>query len=859
MAAAVSLGGAIPVTSSQASRKEWRAVADHSFRNNGAEEDDRVKLGQSAERTIYEVQEGTGPLDVDFCSITIEDGHELSDDILQQKLQEITRQREELQQMEIELRARVLTRSGILEVQNSFEVQLKEHRDINKNLKDQLLERERYVFELEMKLGEKDRELRALKINTEAAWAKEDILREQNKELSTFRRERDNSEAERAQLMNQIHDLQEHVQEKENQFLALQEQHRVTQDTIVFKDEQLREAQAWVARVQEMDALQSSTNQSLQAELRERTEHFNQYWIGLQRQFVEMERHHLQAIQQLQLELTEARGRTGTYKDGSNSVDSSSYNGNHINAKNGDNSNIHLGFTSDGGVDNTSSYVSTSNPSTMTEHISNVPIMPSSIVGINAFIPPGQMTSMLPYVMNQQGVPQSVASTNSPILQSHMGIFQPMPVVPPQQHWQNQQSLLDISKMPSQSNYTSSLTEQDLLRSDENHISNLSGETKTIHSSHLDNQIDQQQMSDSSGNQSSGEVQVLELNDSQYPVAQPQGYEGASRHEDSTSQFDLPDKKQEPTAENQLQEQELESAQEWPCSSTTLSTSQSCSSINFNSTTESSMSSAVASSIPVSASGKQLVEPNLLDERSLLACIVRAIPAGSDGRIRISTTLPNRLGKMLAPLHWHHYKKMYGKLDDFVARHPELFVIEGDLIHLREGAQQIISATAAVAKVAAATAAASSPYTSLLPSVAVTPVAQISRQKKAQLMGLKPSNNIHITDSSAVTDSGDSNGNCTQILTRQDQQLNGVRLNTIQGPADVTISSKLKNFQKANGSPSEIKSGHSSVGLVGNAANLARGGLNPLQNKGLVNGRHNFGGKQQARYFFIYINICYCV
>lgn len=34
--------------------------------------------------------------------------------------------------------------------------------------------------------------------------------------------------------------------------------------------------------------------------------------------------------------------------------------------------------------------------------------------------------------------------------------------------------------------------------------------------------------------------------------------------------------------------------------------------------------------------------------------------------------LPNRLGKMLAPLHWHDYKKKYGKLDDFVASHPEV-------------------------------------------------------------------------------------------------------------------------------------------------------------------------------------------
>lgn len=34
--------------------------------------------------------------------------------------------------------------------------------------------------------------------------------------------------------------------------------------------------------------------------------------------------------------------------------------------------------------------------------------------------------------------------------------------------------------------------------------------------------------------------------------------------------------------------------------------------------------------------------------------------------------LPNRLGKMLAPLHWHDYKKNYGRLDDFVASHPEV-------------------------------------------------------------------------------------------------------------------------------------------------------------------------------------------
>lgn len=61
-------------------------------------------------------------------------------------------------------------------------------------------------------------------------------------------------------------------------------QHRVAQETILFKDEQLREAQAWMVRAQEVDAYHLTTNQTLQAEIRERTEQFNQYFLGLQKQ-----------------------------------------------------------------------------------------------------------------------------------------------------------------------------------------------------------------------------------------------------------------------------------------------------------------------------------------------------------------------------------------------------------------------------------------------------------------------------------------------------------------------------------------------------------------------------------------------
>ncbi|URE14552.1 hypothetical protein MUK42_11905, partial [Musa troglodytarum] len=645
----------------------------------------------------------------------------------------------------------------------------------------------------------------------------------QNLELFLCRRECDNSAAEKAQLLNQIHDLHDHIQEKDSQILALQEQNRVAQETILFKDEQIRETQAWISRVQEMDALRSSTNQSLQTELRQRIEQFNQYWIGFQRQFVEMEHHHMKTIQQLQRELAEVKEKNGMHKDGlcptyENSTYSSSYNGNLINVKDGGKSNGHLEFTSNGGEDRSSSFVSAANLSTKIDHAPGVPVVPSSIVSMNAFIPPGQMTTMHTYAMNPQGVQQPVAVTNSPFLQSHMGHLQSMPIVPTQQHWQNQQTVPDISDMPSQSKHLQSRTEQDLLRSDIHYSSNLPGEIQMVHPDHLNSHRDLQQMSGLSCNASSEEVQYS-------TTQQTQGTSDAPSHLDFAKEFDPPEMKNEPSIVDSLlvQVEDLtaagnQSQEQWPTSSIMLSTRQSSSSVSLNDTKESAVMAALVSSI--SMPGKPPLEPNLLDERSLLACIVRAIPAGSDGRIRISTTLPNRLGRMLAPLRWHHYKKHYGKLDDFVTHHPELFVIEGDFIHLRDGAQQIISATAAVAKVAAASAS-SVPYASLFPSVAVTPVAQISRWKRVQSLESEVVNSKTFADGASVIDAGDSSDDCTQILTRQDQKPNGVSFNIIHGLSDVKISSKLKNVQETNGIPSDFKTGHSSVHFaVGNATNL---------------------------------------
>lgn len=71
------------------------------------------------------MQQGREPADVDFCSITV-DGN-LGNDLLQQRLHNVARQREELQHLEIELRAQMIARTEIMEMQNSFESQIKEH------------------------------------------------------------------------------------------------------------------------------------------------------------------------------------------------------------------------------------------------------------------------------------------------------------------------------------------------------------------------------------------------------------------------------------------------------------------------------------------------------------------------------------------------------------------------------------------------------------------------------------------------------------------------------------------------------------------------------------------------------------
>ncbi|XWS61401.1 hypothetical protein CRYUN_Cryun07bG0123100 [Craigia yunnanensis] len=812
-------------------RKEWRAVSDHhAVRNPGDDvELDRSKLEKSDERTIYE--HGREPADFDFCSITV-DGS-LDDDILQQRIHNVIRQREELQQIEVELRAQAIARSRILEIQSSYDAKIKSHANSASKLEEQLHESGQTIHELERKMEEKDRELHAIKVEKEEAWAKEDLLREQNKELATFIRERDHSEAERTQHIKQIHDLQDHVQEKERQLIELQEQYRAVQETILYKDEQLREAQTWISRVQEMDALQSSTSHSLQAELRERTEQYNQLWHGCQRQFAEMERLHLHTIHQLQLELADARERNGSYTDEShisqaNSKDLSQFGQNNVNQVDSNGSgatNANTGVISNGASDNVQSFLN------QNYHVPNVPIAP---LGMPTYLPPGQVTALHSFVMHQQGVPHSVAS--------HVGQYS-MPAMSSIKQWQNQQTSSEGFQPSAQNQLPPSQTDQSLGRSDIKYDYEMSVNGQAIHPEYLDH-ISQGPEPNSVISSSAGKAQVVDSINASYivdPQPEPSLQQVSSQFHDAL-RLDTLEQSYESKEQNILNmnnhvlEDHVLTAEEASTVASPSPPDTSVHSVNFSETTINNGTVAILPEKSVSTGQSNILisaktsETALLDEGSLLACIVRTIPTG--GRIRISSTLPNRLGKMLAPLHWHDYKKKYGKLDDFVTSHPELFVIEGDYIQLREGAQKMIAATAAVAKVAAA-AAASSPYSSFLPSVAVTPMAQPNRLKK-----LLPSiDSNHVKNENAVFKeyaaiSKNSADGHSRLLVMQNQHPNGICFGVAGGLSNVKILSKSKDPTEING----VKFERSSVTSVGNKAS--------------GHGRSNsdFVGKHQSRY-----------
>ncbi|XXG77123.1 hypothetical protein AAC387_Pa08g1344 [Persea americana] len=791
--AAAVAAGMTPSPSSQPARKDPVLSA-------GNEEMEPCKLGQSDERTIYE--RGTEHLEVDFCSITI-DGSS-SDDVLQQRLHDICREKEELQQMEIELRAHATAKSVILKMQQSFDTQMKPHANTTAKLKEKLQEREQCIHELEVEIEKKDRSLRAIKIDKEAAWAKEDLLREQNKELATFLG-RENSEAERAQHLKQIHDLKEHIQVKESQFHELEEQHRAAQEAMIYKEEQLRGAQAWVACVQEMEAMHSTTNYSLRAEIRERIEQFNQFWLGCQRQFTEMERHHMQTVQQLQQELAEAREHNSVYTEDSrmiheNSKDATPYahdNGNQSNVNKSTALNSNSGILLHGNIERVPPFVSADNPST--------------------------------------------------------------------------KAIAESSQAPSQTQYQPSQKELSLLRADTHYDYELSTD-RNAHSDCVETHISSQHGSGPVITASSEELQVVDTNEKYLVLQGPGQNEQAGFSQlNGTVTLNLPEQKNERKAnfENQVskladisaspdsgslsfqpgdEDNAIDAAMQLQESVLTTEPWRSPKTQGSSGGVPECKPSAMSlPEVPIttgwtlnSAKPGKTSETKLMDERSLLACIVRAIPSGASGRIRISTTLPNRLGKMLSPLHWYEYKKQYGKLHDFVVCHPELFVIEGDFIHLRDGAQEIISVTTAATKVAAA---ASAPYSSSLSSVAITPVAETHHLKRVPTVDAKLGSNSACTKGAVVGNPVDDRP--SQLSAMQDKHSNAVCSNIAQ--SHPKISSESNDIQELKGFSSEMRPGHSSVHIT--AANESNPGMVTVQNKGPSNGRNGIhsGGRQQAR------------
>ncbi|CAK9256750.1 unnamed protein product [Sphagnum jensenii] len=531
---------------------------------------------------------------------------EAPEEVLEQRLHDIATQREQLQQAEVELRACFIARSEVIQMQNTFDEQSKQHSHIVVDLQEQLRDRDNRIHLLEERLEEQAQHLHTnqMKAN-EQVWVKDGLLREQSNEIAALRYEHENAvaehkaaearlDAEREDLLAQLEHLKGQVHEKERQVQEADEQNRTTQDLLLFKDSQLQDAQAWMARAQELNSYHVNANNTLHAELRDRSEQLNQLWIGYQRQLADMERYHTQVIQGLQLEVNEARGL------------------NRINK------------------------------------IGPTPIM----VGVSP---------VMPSPVHQFGLPHQSATSvtqSLPSLVPQSSLMQPH-VLP--------SAMVPLQQLP----LVSEQSNERLQRSEQQSQNQKYG--KAVQPQH---QHQHQQAISSPIQQLSQSAPLVK--------------DEAQRHHDPSLSKPVSEK---PELQN-LVLTPMASQQDFP------------------------------------EANIKNVEPGPLDEKSLLGCLLRVVPTEPNAKIRISTTLPNRLGKLLAPLRWHDYRKQYGRLDEFVNSHPELFVIEGDYIHLKKGAHAVVSGTTTtVAGAAATTGPIAQPQ---LPPVVVSPVPQVAELQRSR-------------------------------------------------------------------------------------------------------------------------------
>ncbi|KAJ7532255.1 hypothetical protein O6H91_14G079800 [Diphasiastrum complanatum] len=801
---------------------------------------------------------------------------------LEQRLHDIARQREQLQQAEVELRARFLAQAEVMRLQSGFDEQAKQQSEIIANLQVRLREKEQQINLLEQQLEERERQLhsnqREANEALNQAWAKDGLLREQTNELVTLRRERDNlvaeqkaassqSDVERAECLAQLEDLREQIREKDIQLQQVGEQHRATQDILSFKDEQLRDAQAWMTRAQELDAYHVSANSSLQLELRDRIDQMNQLWLGYQRQLAEVEMYHTQSVKRLQQQLAEVKEQNRVMENGrgfDKNIKRPSFNGSkeltQVDETNEPASNGSKQIELSGiGVQAKSSIQPTGtvdglvpifrhDPPGKVEHATGLPVVPTPVVGLTTLLPPsGGLGGMHRYSVHHQSLtplqPSSLQAS-----QQGLGRMQPpaaplthQQYLPPSQHqqvahaqryhsqqthptsvqshsqWQQQlsrpsvqqqhttypsliqsQGTLNLKNMDIQEHHVRQYHEQvqpegrqnrhDFKQSDAvlpdyssqphmqsmqqhsqaprevlckdlpSHTLPVSMDPKNEPSQQMplqqhdklqkDIPVSCQQQLDKVQQEDSKELDNLSQN-----VEEWQSYHKHKRLDQHTypedhmyQQIQHSSSAQANSDMIEIQEgQQISSRIEQMLEVTISSLPVSLS--KQDTTSEDSENESLKKNIDLKRSGLQtsaqvvgvsnkVGDSMPLDERSLLACLVRAVPAEPTAKIRISSTLPNRLGKMLAPLHWHDYRKLYGRLDEFLGSHTELFVIEGDFIYLREGAHAAVSTMTAVAKAAAAAAAVAPVGPSLLPTVAVTPVA------KSQMQRLRSSKNF---------------------------------------------------------------------------------------------------------------------
>ncbi|KAJ0968536.1 hypothetical protein J5N97_025453 [Dioscorea zingiberensis] len=270
---------------------------------------------------------------------------------------------------------------------------------------------------------------------------------------------------------------------KKKKVIFLPWRSRVAQDAILLKDEQLREAHAWILRLQEMGALQSS---SLQAELRERTDQFYHYYLGFQCQVMDMERNHLQAIQQLQSELAVAREQNGVQSNGSQAISGSFIDCLLYDKSHGNESNANDSVTSNG---------------TLKLNIPDMPAVQPSIVGV------GQIPS-----------------------HTHLNHFLP-----------SNQVLPDAPQTLVENEHQTSKADQSNIEPGAHYRYELPAEQREIHEDQLDTHIDRRLTFGAMANESIVELQVVESSEKPYQMShEPQENLSTGFQVHGTLGFDTP-------------------------------------------------------------------------------------------------------------------------------------------------------------------------------------------------------------------------------------------------------------------------------------------------------------------------------